>query len=184
MKKSLFTLCFLLAGFSMLMGQANSSGSMNINVGVGVSPTYFSDIATLESTPLHFSVDYSIFNFLSAGVGWSLAGASEASSIQGIAASLASSYNTFSLRANGHLPLFERVDLYAGGSVGVQRIVQVYKELPGGQELPDGLATTKLSEFQPEVHVGVRLRILGNLGFYAEGGYGLSLVQAGLNMKL
>jgi len=175
MKKILLTILISLAGLTLMMGQANNGGNLNINVGLGLS---------LESKPLHFSADYSIFSFLSAGLGWSLAGGAESVSVQNIPATLVSSYNTFSLRANGHLPLFDRMDLYAGGSVGVQRVVEVFRELNNGSALPDGLEENKFSIFQPEGHVGVRLRLLGNVGVYAEGGYGLSALQVGLNMKL
>lgn len=184
MKKIALTILLAIAAFSLTWGQANRSGNMNINVGLGFSPTYLSESQTLESTPIHFTLDYSIFSFLSAGLSWGLSGASEDANYQSIPASLVSSYNTFSLRANGHLPLFERIDLYAGGSVGLQRIAESFRELANGQPLPDGLEASTSSKFQPAAHLGVRLRILGNIGLYAEGGYGLSIVQAGLNMKL
>ncbi len=184
MKKYSLIILFLLAGIPVLFAQANNSGNINVQVGLGISPTYFSDIAEVESQPIHFSADYSIFSFLSAGLGWSLASSNELSSYQNTPASLVSSFNTFSLRGNAHLPLFDRLDVYAGGSVGVQRVVEVYREISGGQPLPSGIESTKLAVFQPEGHVGLRWRLLGNIGLYAEGGYGLSLVQAGLNMKL
>jgi hypothetical protein len=184
MKKIFLTLFLSLVSFTLMMGQANKSGNININVGLGFSPTYFSEDQTLESTPIHFSADYSIFSFLSVGLGWSLAGGSESADFQNIPATLVSSYNTFSLRGNAHLPVFERLDIYAGGTVGVQRVVEVFREVNNGSALPDGLESNKFSIFQPSGHVGVRWRVLGNLGLYAESGYGLSLVQVGLNMKL
>lgn len=184
MKKTALTILITVVSFTLMMGQSNSSGNININVGLGLTPTYFSDAQSIESTPIHFSADYSIASFLSAGLGWSLAGGIENAMVQGVSASLVSSYNTFSLRANAHLPVFDRLDIYAGGSVGVQRVAEVFRELNNGQALPTGLESNKFSVFQPAGHVGVRWRVLGNVGFYAEGGYGLSLVQGGLNMRL
>lgn len=185
MKKIALTILIALASFTLTMGQANSSGNININVGLGFSPSYIAEDQTLESAPIHFNADYSIFSFLSAGISWGLSGASKDSNFQGIPASLVTAYNTFSLRGSAHLPLLDNIDIYAGGSVGIQRAVDTFREIAdGSQPLPNDLESVKNSSLHPAAHIGVRVRLLGNIGVYAEGGYGLSLVQVGLNMKL
>jgi hypothetical protein len=169
----------------MSWGQANRAGNVNVNLGMGFSPTYFEEGAEVEIVPLHLSIDYSIFSLLSVGAHVNLSSSVVDEVIAGNTFQLATSYNTLGLRANGHLPLGDQIDLYLGGVLGFQRVAEAYREDPITQvAVPEGLETARRWDLRPEGHLGIRLRFAENLGIYAEGGYGLSIFQAGFNMLL
>ena len=78
----------------------------------------------------------------------------------------------------------DKLDVYAGLSIG-SGVMFIF---PRQQLKDDYPAGAKLSDVGPMIygggHIGIRYYPFNNLGFFAELGYGKSLAQAGITLKL
>ncbi len=78
----------------------------------------------------------------------------------------------------------DKLDVYAGLSIG-SGVMFIFPKQHLKDDYPAG---TKLSDVGPMIfgggHVGIRYYPFDKLGFFAEVGYGKSLVQGGISLKL
>lgn len=176
----LLSLSLLLMG--SLFAQSNQQGNINLNIGVGFEPTFFPDSSDVDIVPLHLSADYSINSFLSVGVGVLFSGSIQEYLQDSLSLTRTEGFTHLGVRAQGHLPLpIRSLDIYAGGFLGAQQQVESVQSTD-----PSAPSTEPIKGWSLHYagHLGIRYRLGDFIAVYAEGSYGLSLVQAGINFRL
>ena len=181
MKNILFYTFFFLS-IGSLFAQSNEQGNININIGAGFEPTFFDDSTEVDIVPLHMSADYSINSLVSVGLSVVFSGSTRELIQSARTITETVGFTQVGLRGNFHVPIpLNTIDLYVGGFIGAEQRKESFQS-----DDPTFAAPTSIKgwSFRPEGHVGLRYRLGGFIAVYAEGSYGLSLVQAGINFRL
>lgn len=197
--KQIQILFTLLLATTALTAQSfdNAKGDLRIHASLGVVPTYFMDRAEVNFLPTSVGVDYYLSEIFSLG----LQGGYSASTSQAIALadkSLVQYENQtmmLGMRAAMHSTAFERVVVYGGGMLGYHLPIVNEVAIAGGATPepvnPNGPSQTQPYRVPPATgklvytgFVGVSYRATTRLSGSLEAGFGVSILQVGLNYKL
>ncbi|MCU0448953.1 MAG: porin family protein [Bernardetiaceae bacterium] len=167
--------------------EAFEQGQIDVNAGVGLLPVGygFGWNATGYSgsfLPLSLSVDYGITDNISVGGYGNFYRVTYSTDFFGAGRSRWS-YNFIIVGARGayHFPLgVDQLDAYGGVMLGYRIVNYTYTGpdadlFAGRNALTGGVAYS--------LFLGARYRFTDNIGVFGEFGYGVSLIQAGLNLK-
>ncbi|WP_338815027.1 outer membrane beta-barrel protein [Bernardetia sp. Wsw4-3y2] len=157
--------------FSFSTAQAQyEQGQLDVNLGVGLLPTFYGSGTTQAIPPVGLSVDYGVSDKISIG-GYA---AYASTKIDGFD-DWGYNYTIIGVRGAYHFDVgSEKFDTYAGGLLGYN-IVSF-----SGDDSFTGAAASAAAF---SVFLGGRYRFTDNLGAFAELGYGISVLQLGLNLK-
>jgi hypothetical protein len=183
------TLALLIAMCVVLVSLAQTNqfekGQIDIQAGIGVIPTFNSlldqagvgSVAeyTYDAPLLSATVDYAISDELSLGGYYGTA--KSTLFLYGTQAEK-DDYTIIGVRGMYHLDLSPKFDLYAGAMAGIISVKATMPAYFGSQSNVENSYG-----FIYHAMVGARFRFVKNVGVFAEIGYGLSIGNAGLNVK-
>jgi len=179
MKKYFFVLvlaALVTSGVFAQYAPAVADNNLFINAGVGYGP--FNSIYKLAVLPITGSVDYKLPIGLPITVGASVTYTSWTWDYSSYSTSYTYTNIGIGARAMYHVNLLDRLDTYAGGTIGY--VMQSAKVKTDGQET----STDGNPFFLYSAEGGVRYFFTNLIGAYIEGGYGsLLYVSAGLTIK-
>ena len=153
--------------------QKFEQGQIDLNLGVGLVPTFGAGDVGI---PLSLSVDYGFNDQISLGGYLGYAGSSDNIPFLGKI-----SYNYIIVGARGayHFDLSEKLDTYAGLFLGYNvASVSIENSLAGAPE-PDAAGGFTYSLF-----AGARYHFTDQIGAFGEVGYGISILNLGLTLRL
>lgn len=193
MKNLLFLFAFLIS--LPLFAQQERAG-LNLSAAAGVLPTYFKDQATQDFWPISLSAGYRFKGMLSINLygGHSIA----TSEIETLADESQVRYRnattTLGLKTALHTTRFNRFDVYGGSMIALYRSNIRQLKIDGTvSDLPktDEPSQSKPYKYgQPDnklmltAFVGASYYATDHLSLYAEAGWGISILEAGLRIKL
>ncbi len=193
MKNLLFFFAFLLS--LPLFAQQERAG-ITLSAAAGTLPTYLKDKATQDFWPVSISAGYRFAGMLSVNIygGHSIA----TSDIQTLADESQVRYRNattiLGLKTALHTTRFDRVDIYGGSMIALYSAKVQQLNLDGTTaNLPksDEPSQTKPYKYgQPDnkilvtAFVGASYYANNRLSFYAEAGWGISILEAGLRITL
>lgn len=128
------------------------------------------------SIPLSLSVDYGLQDNIGVGAYLGYAGASEKLTILG---DVNYTYLIVGARGTYHKEFVEGIDTYGGVLAGFNMASVSYENNPTGVPEPNAGGGFTYSFF-----AGARYHFTENLGAFAEVGYGISLITAGITYKM
>ncbi|MFC5623713.1 outer membrane beta-barrel protein [Algoriphagus winogradskyi] len=176
MKKIILsTIAFLFAVtvINEVQAQQFQQGQMDLNIGVGLVPTFGTGDVGI---PLSASLDYGITDQISIGGYLGYAGSNDNIPFLG---KISYTYLIFGARGAYHFELTEKLDTYAGLLLGYNvASVSIENSSPGMPE-PDAAGGFTYSVFG-----GARYHFNEKIGAFGEIGYGISVLNLGLTVKL
>ena len=161
--------------FSFSTAQAQyEKGQIDVNLGVGLLPTFFGSGVESTLPPIGLSVDYGVTDNISVGGYAAYASANFGS---GFGSDWKYNYTIIGVRGAYHFNVNnDRFDPYGGALLGYNIISVDY----GDSGITSGGAASAAAF---SVFLGGRYRFTDNIGAFAELGYGISILQLGLNLK-
>ncbi len=152
-----------------------SKGVHIIQAGLGLGSTFTSGLNT-KIPPVNFVYERGISNKISLGGYFGYSSADE----NLLDIDIDYKYRIMGLRGSYHFSFLKKLDTYAGLMLGYIEVSADYKtDNPFLQDF-----SPSASGFGGAVHFGARYPFSENLGAYAEVGYGVSLLNIGLSLKL
>jgi hypothetical protein len=176
----------LLFVFSLTSGfsQSEKKGEIIFQGGVGVLPTYFMDGGSTNVLPVQASLSYKFNGLISVGAfgGYSSSESKPSVYKDGSVHQFQNQNFIFGIRSAVHAKNFEKFDIYGGVNFGYNMpAVNVNTITYGEDAIPVSRAT---DEFIYGAFVGFTGYLNQNFGLFAEMGYGISLLQAGVTVRL
>jgi hypothetical protein len=182
-KKTFLLLCITISISCYSQTSEFQKGQIDVNAGIGIFSTLnanfneagVSDVAKSKWTlpPISLSADYGITNQVSVGV---YVGAARSTiSVYGDETEK-DKFIIVGLRGLYHLETIEKADVYAGGMLGLVSITATQNFLSEEYKSKD----TKLGY---QLIVGGRYRLSDFAGVFVEIGYGVAIINLGLNLK-
>ena len=192
-KKFFISLFIVIAGLSANAQQTFENGDMALNAGIGLgwgySPVYtgVSSLAPVPSFNVSFEVgiiDLPNVGVISVGGFGSFRTTWDNGSLYG--SDYSYRYNNGIIAARGvfHFGFFDTggFDLYAGIHTGLRFSKYTYHIYYSGV-IDDYIDSNNDVDFVHDVFVGARYMTSPNFGFFAEAGYGISYLKAGITLK-
>ena len=176
MKKNIFTIAIVLLVASQLFGQGYKKGVNNLNIGVGMGLNGITGESSLP--PISLGYQYGLEDKYSIGaiVGYS----SSTSSV--LSYEWTYTYIFVGGRGEYHfMKSTDKLDAYAGATLGYT-IVSVSE--PDNLPAFGAWGAVGTSYLIYGAHAGVRYAFSKSFGAFAEVGYGIGLLTAGINIKL
>ena len=163
--------------------QQSHQGNFFIQTAFGVVPTYFLDGAKTVVPPLNVSVNYRFSPVISAGAFSGFSSSKIVRSFKdGSLHQWANDSWVFGVQFAAHSTNFKKVDVYGGGGLAYSQPGISHTVLIPGE---DQVMVPKIQQgFVYGGFLGISMGIANNIGAYAELGYGISLFDLGLNVKL
>ena len=159
----------ILFGSQKVSAQAFNKGNFDINAGIGVGGSF--------GLPIGLSADYGVSDKISIG-----AYAGYASTTEELLPGIKWKYTYIIVGARGayHFALADNLDTYAGLLLGYNAATVTF----------DGVSSSAFGGITPTAgglawsgFLGGRYRFTDNIGIFAELGYGIAILQAGVNFK-
>lgn len=183
MKKNIFTLLLVFMCFAQLsqaQDKAFDKGALDINAGIGLLPTFYGSYATSKGLPLNLAVDYGVHQNISVG---GYLGYASAKYQYSNFWSWKYTYTIIGIRGAYHFAIKDpKIDLYAGLMLGYN--IARYKDTSTGNTFGTSNSYAAGGGVTYSAFGGARYRFTPKFGAFAELGYGISLVQLGLNFKV
>ncbi len=196
MKKQIVTtLCISIISSLTLIAQHKTPNyqKFNLAVGAGLVPTFVADGASASLPPLTFKAGYQVTrNFsLSGFIGYAQADSKPSLVSDGKLVYTENTQLVTALRGEWKKPVTEKIDIYGGGMLGFghARI----REIDAATGTVFIRETNAPTPFDPEAKagkffysgfVGGQYFFRKNLGVFVEAGFGVSLLNMGLAVRL
>ncbi|MBR9920930.1 MAG: hypothetical protein GYB31_08820 [Bacteroidetes bacterium] len=193
-KKMLFVL--LTCSFAAISTNAQEEkGDFTISAGIGLVPTYLADQAVTNVLPVSAMLDYRLTDMfsLSAYGGYTSATSQEQILADGILVEYQSDLLVVGLRGLAHKEFTERLDFYGGLmlSYAMPTVTEIQLGENAGPPTEVGPSPDKpykykkpTAKFLPSGFVGVSWYATTKFAVYGEIGYGISLLNAGVRIRL
>ncbi|HOI32290.1 MAG: outer membrane beta-barrel protein [Bacteroidales bacterium] len=175
MRKVLFVLAFALIGLSYSAQAQFEKGQVDANIGIGLGATFAT--GTLDLPPVSLALDFGVSDNLSIGAYLGYSASKEDFSGFGANYSWKYTYMIAGARGAYHFDLADQLDTYAGVMLGYN-IASVKYDGPGASP-----ASPKAGGIAYAGFAGARYHFGDTFGIYAELGYGIALLNAGLTLK-
>jgi len=168
-------------------------GESQATVGVGIIPTFTGANTTTNVLPISTTIGYRVTdNFaVSAYAGYTQASTTPTLVNDGLLASHNNNFVMAGVRAELHAARFERIDIYGGAMLSYAKPFVKATNATTNEVVDLGPSTTNpyknpapKSTFLPSGFVGASYFITENLGAYVEIGYGVSILNTGLTIRL
>ena len=191
--KNIAVLCILFAS-SALLAQTPTFGKFSFSAGVGLVPTFLADNASVNTLPVNARITYQVnpsFN-LSGFFGYSSSTSSSAFIISDGQQSLVSNKMTmYGLRGELKKNLSKKFEVYGGALLGFnQSDIREFDQFTGEtiNRDPEGPSpfnpNRSNTEWMYAGFVGSTFYLHKNIGLFAEVGYGISLLNTGVTVRL
>lgn len=194
MTRLALTLCVLVNCLTILTAQNTrfAKGDIEISAGVGIIPTFFADQSKTIIPPLSAKIGYRVTNNLSlaAYAAYSSSETDQISLPDGSVTHYENDYLILGLRGAAHTNRLDNWDIYGGFLFGynMPQVTENRTFTTSGDVEPvsDQPSFTRPAEhtFTYSGFVGASYFFGKNMGAYAEIGYGISLLNVGLNFKI
>ncbi len=164
--------------------QTVKKGDITIQAGVGLLPTYFLDASETLVPPMQGSISYRFMDILSVGA---FAGYSEYKSTpQNHSDGSINQYHTSSIlggmKVAAHATKIHNWDIYGGFQLGYSKPTVTNNIIVASERrIPEPKVS---EEFVYSGFIGATGYITDRIGIYGEMGYGISLFNAGVSIKL
>lgn len=192
-----------IAAFGLIITQADAQkpfvekGDITIGVGAGIFSTFVADRGTTNVLPLSLNLGYRIADNFSVNAfgGYTAATSRTEVLADGIPVQYRNDQVVVGLRGEVHTNHFDRVDLYGGLMIGyyIPMVTTITNGVntQGEPVYTNGPSTTAPFKFKEPTAkviysgtVGALYHLNERFGAFAEVGYGVALLSAGLNVKL
>lgn len=176
----LFMLFFISTGFT----QSQKSNEILIQAGIGLIPTYFMDGASTDVIPMQANLSYKIKGIVSVGAfaGYSSSTGKAKTYPDGSIHQVENQTLALGLRTAVHSTKFDNWDIYGGFHVGYNMPNASIATIQYGEDAIPGVSAE--NEYIYGGFIGFAGYINEMVGFYGEMGYGISLLQAGVSIRL
>ena len=189
--KFITALCMLLTSTVLL---AQSTGKLSLSAGIGVLPTFIADDATVNTPPINARLTYQMtpaFS-LSGFVGYASSTSNSPFIISDGQQALVSNKQTlFGLRGELKKSITEKFEVYGGAMLGYNHSnIREFDKATGASIIRDPEAPTPFDPDRPNGEllysgfVGTTYYVHKGIGLFAEVGYGVSLLNAGITIKI
>lgn len=168
-------------------------GKFNFSAGIGLEPTHFTDKSTMNTPPIGLKAGYQFSQLfsLNAFAGFSSTTSQAQVINDGLVTQATNKHLLLGLRGEMRKELSNRFDIYGGGLLGysmtdVQEINPVTGNAvsrPVGEPTPYDPNAPK-GKFMYSGFIGSTFYLKNQIGLFAEVGYGVSLLQTGITVRL
>jgi hypothetical protein len=196
MKKPIISLVTgLFAAFSLFAQTSNfQHGKFNFSAGIGLVPTFVSDATNVNMPPVSLRIGYQVarnFNISAFGGYSSYELASPYLISDGKLATLSNQQFLAGLRGEVRRDFSEKFDVYGGGMLGYSHAsTREFNPQTGEKIVRPAKTPTPYDPNGPENgllyagFIGSTFYLKQGIGFFAEIGYGVSLVNTGITVRL
>ncbi len=175
MRKVLFVLAFALIGLTYSAHAQFEKGQVDANIGIGLGASFAT--GTVDLPPVSLALDFGITDNLSLGAYLGYSASKEDFSGFGVNYSWKYTYLIVGARGAYHFDLVDQLDTYAGVMLGYN-VASVKYEGSGAAPASPSAGGVAYAGF-----AGARYHFGDTFGVYAELGYGIALLNAGLTLK-
>lgn len=191
MKSSKILAVFMLLATSFSAFAQYEKGTKDLNVGIGLLPTFYASTYKAGLPLIGASFEVGLNDKISLGgyAGYSTSSYSIASPYVTTGGTVSNYNYTYNLsyliigpRVGYHFHLLDKADTYAGAMLGYNvATVSFTTDAPTSAALPT--ATASAGGLAYAIYAGIRYPFTPRIGAFAEIGYGVSVLQLGLNAK-
>ena len=191
--KSLVTIGLLFGTFSII-AQSSINNRLSISGGVGLVPTFVGENATVNTPPVSVRIAYRVSPAfqLSGYAGYSSSTSSSPFLISdGIQSLISNKQTMLGLRGELRKDLNDKVDVYGGALFGYKHTeIREFNKNSNETIIREPGAPTPFNPNQPNEKflyagfVGATYFFTKNIGLFAEAGYGISLLNTGITVKI
>ncbi len=188
MKKMMILTALLVLGFTSANTQTIfKKGDIEFAAGMGIFPTFAKDDATIVVPPVSARLNIRVVPNFSLGA-YAAFSSSEAHQV-GLPGNairdVDNEFYLFGLRAAAHTNRMDNWDIYGGAMLGYN-VPKVDNTITKEKSDIDGPAFSRPAEneFTYSAFVGATYYPVKNLGLFAEVGYGISIFNLGVSVKL
>jgi len=167
-------------------GRIFGKNQVDLNVGVGLVPTFSRKNVTSVGVPLTASIDYMIGNKFSLGAsyGRSVSDSDQVIISDGIAAQYRNTFQEYALRVGFHYTELEKFDFYGGTTVAyTQSNIEKANGEFGEYETQKGIQAES-SRVLPMAFLGTKYAVTPRIAAFGEITYGVSLAKVGVSVRL
>ncbi|GJM34434.1 MAG: hypothetical protein DHS20C18_34350 [Saprospiraceae bacterium] len=194
MSRIIFVLSILLFSANLINAQSKEiravkKGDLQLSAGIGIIPTYAADGGHINVPPVSAKLTYQLSEKFSLGAyaAFSSTTSQQLNYPDGSTRVYDSKQLIFGTRAAAHINRFKNWDVYGGLMLGysiptVDQITQYPIENDRDDELPS-FSRPAESKFLYSGFIGATYFFSPQLGVYGEVGYGISLLNLGVNYK-
>ncbi|MCB0661412.1 MAG: hypothetical protein KDC24_01630 [Saprospiraceae bacterium] len=175
---------FFFSFLSLSTGQTQRGDEILFQGGIGLLPTYFMDGATTNVIPIQANLSYKFKGLVSVGAfaGYSSATSKPKTNADGSVHSVENQNLIVGLRTAVHSRKFDNWDIYGGFNVGYNMPNASIATLQYGEDGIPGVSAK--NEYIYGGFIGFAGYLNQTFGLYGEIGYGISLFQAGVTVRL
>ncbi len=158
-------------------GNSNfAKGDIDINAGIGLLKTYYSSTSTVMP-PLSVSAEYGITDKISVGGFLGFSTARE----EWFGGQVDYTFLILGARGSYHFKIWDKMDTYGGLMLGYNVVSGNYTDNLEGAYYDFDVAASGMAL---SGYLGGRYNIKDNLSVYGEIGYGISVLNLGVSLKL
>ncbi len=175
----LFAVAVLFSANTFAQDGGFSKGQMDLNIGAGLLPTFYSSSLKQVVPPVSISFEYGVTDNISAGLYLGYTSAKEEISLYTSSYQWNYTYMIFGARGAYHFKVNNgKLDPYLGVMLGYNKATVT---LEGDDDF--GTVAPSAGGVAWSLYGGARYRFTDKLGVYGELGYGISIISLGLNVK-
>lgn len=182
----LFLTAVMLMVFTTMSAQQQIKGTLEAGLGIGLLPTFPKDKGIMTVPPLSLNLDYRFGGSFSLGLylGYSVTETDKKVLSDGQIAQWQNRFTNFGIRAAAHTRNLKNWDVYGGMTFGYN--LSRIKIMEGKKDaIINHMGIKPVSgKFSATGFVGARHAIGKKIGIYGEMGFGVSLFNIGLSLKL
>lgn len=181
----LISTLLVLGSITSLQAQRKKLQQYDLSLGVGLFPTFFKDEGRQLAPPLALVASYRLAPNISAGLILGYSSTETSQTIHGELqpTRLRNNFSVAGLRFAAHTTRFENWDIYGGLALAYMRSqidilqgdAEKWKQQNGIREKSGRMIMTAF--------LGSRFKVGDHLGAFAELGFGVSLLQAGISYR-
>lgn len=188
MKRMMILLTLLVYALTSANAQTTfKKGDIELAAGIGLLPTFAKDGATMVVPPasVRFNVRLASNFSLGAYAAFSSSEAHQSGLPGGAVRDVRNEFYLFGLRAAAHANRMDNWDIYGGAMLGYN-VPKVSEDITKEKSDVDGPAFSRPAEnkLTYSAFVGASYYPIKNIGLFAEVGYGISIFNMGLSVKL
>ena len=188
MRKIMILLAALVIGLSTVSAQTTfKKGDIEFATGIGLLPTFAKDNATTVVPPVSARLNIRLASNFSLGA-YAAFSSSEAHQVGlpgGAIRDVSNEFYLFGLRGAVHANRMDNWDIYGGAMLGYN-VPKVDDNITKEKSDVDGPTYSRPAgnEFTYSAFVGASYYPIKNIGLFAEVGYGISILNMGVSVKL
>ena len=186
MKRLMILMAVLVLALSITNAQTTfKKGDIELAAGIGLFPTFAKDNATTTIPPARFNLRLAPNFSLGAYAAYSSSEAHQVGLPGGAVRDVSNEFYVLGLRAAAHTNRMDNWDIYGGAMLGYN-IPKVDETITKEKSDIDGPTFSRPAENKVtySAFVGASYYPMKNIGLFAEVGYGISIFNMGVSLKL